>query len=74
MIEKRTFSISELAQEFDVTTRSIRFYPRSFINTPNSHPIPQSECLPCSNMIGILIKVPGFTSGPINYLHESLNI
>jgi DNA-binding transcriptional MerR regulator len=26
MIEKRTFSISELAQEFDVTTRSIRFY------------------------------------------------
>ena len=26
MVEKRTFSISELAQEFDVTTRSIRFY------------------------------------------------
>jgi len=26
MIEKRTFSISELSQEFDVTTRSIRFY------------------------------------------------
>ncbi len=26
MAEKRTFSISELAQEFDVTTRSIRFY------------------------------------------------
>ena len=26
MIEKRTFSISELAQEFDETTRSIRFY------------------------------------------------
>jgi len=24
--KKRTFSISELAQEFDVTTRSIRFY------------------------------------------------
>ncbi|MCG7201658.1 MerR family DNA-binding transcriptional regulator [Marinobacter pelagius] len=26
MVEKRTFSISELSQEFDVTTRSIRFY------------------------------------------------
>ncbi|MGO1461881.1 MAG: MerR family transcriptional regulator [Marinobacter sp.] len=26
MIEKRTFSISELSNEFDVTTRSIRFY------------------------------------------------
>ncbi|MFO7530240.1 MAG: MerR family DNA-binding transcriptional regulator [Marinobacter sp.] len=26
MSEKRTFSISELSQEFDVTTRSIRFY------------------------------------------------
>lgn len=26
MIEKRTFSISELSSEFDVTTRSIRFY------------------------------------------------
>ena len=26
MAEKRTFSISELSQEFDVTTRSIRFY------------------------------------------------
>ncbi|GGE69293.1 MerR family transcriptional regulator [Streptosporangium jomthongense] len=26
MIEKPTFSISELANEFDVTTRSIRFY------------------------------------------------
>ncbi|MBE0487325.1 MerR family DNA-binding transcriptional regulator [Marinobacter sp.] len=26
MNEKRTFSISELSQEFDVTTRSIRFY------------------------------------------------
>ncbi|MBB5321379.1 MerR family transcriptional regulator [Marinobacter oulmenensis] len=26
MVEKRTFTISELAQEFDVTTRSIRFY------------------------------------------------
>ncbi|MTJ00505.1 MAG: MerR family DNA-binding transcriptional regulator [Marinobacter adhaerens] len=26
MVEKKTFSISELSQEFDVTTRSIRFY------------------------------------------------
>lgn len=26
MAEKRTFSISELSNEFDVTTRSIRFY------------------------------------------------
>jgi len=26
MLEKRTFSISELSNEFDVTTRSIRFY------------------------------------------------
>ncbi|EMP57396.1 MerR family transcriptional regulator [Marinobacter santoriniensis NKSG1] len=26
MSEKRSFSISELSQEFDVTTRSIRFY------------------------------------------------
>lgn len=26
MTEKRNFSISELSQEFDVTTRSIRFY------------------------------------------------
>ena len=26
MSDKKTFSISELAQEFDVTTRSIRFY------------------------------------------------
>ncbi|QBM17719.1 hypothetical protein MARI_18400 [Marinobacter sp. JH2] len=26
MIDKRTFSISELSQEFDITTRSIRFY------------------------------------------------
>lgn len=26
MTEKRTFSISELSSEFDVTTRSIRFY------------------------------------------------
>lgn len=26
MIEKKTFSISELSNEFDVTTRSIRFY------------------------------------------------
>lgn len=26
MIQKRTFSISELSNEFDVTTRSIRFY------------------------------------------------
>ena len=26
MVEKRTFSISELSQEFDVTTRSISFY------------------------------------------------
>ncbi|MBQ0832899.1 MerR family DNA-binding transcriptional regulator [Marinobacter sp.] len=26
MMEKRTFSISELSNEFDVTTRSIRFY------------------------------------------------
>lgn len=26
MNDKRTFSISELSQEFDVTTRSIRFY------------------------------------------------
>ncbi|MDP4548577.1 MAG: MerR family DNA-binding transcriptional regulator [Marinobacter sp.] len=26
MSDKRTFSISELSQEFDITTRSIRFY------------------------------------------------
>ncbi|MCL1479419.1 MAG: MerR family DNA-binding transcriptional regulator [Marinobacter sp.] len=26
MVQKKTYSISELAQEFDVTTRSVRFY------------------------------------------------
>ncbi len=35
MSEKRTFSISELSQEFDVTTRSIRFYEdQGLLNPP----------------------------------------
>jgi hypothetical protein len=43
--DTRTFSISELAREFDVTTRSIRFYEDQGLLNPTARDRPGSTAV-----------------------------